>query len=123
MHDALRTAMNWQRLITLIKFDLYHSVFKLKGLVFLIPYLLFWYCIFSLLFEHGTDFLIRQETFIITAYLFNTEAAQSLLIINPPTLSVYLILALVTMPFSEIAAINAKKGRAYANITNMTCAV
>jgi len=106
MHDALRTAMNWQRLITLIKFDLYHSVFKLKGLVFLIPYLLFWYCIFSLLFEHGTDFLIRQETFIITAYLFNTETAQSLLIINPPTLSVYLILALVTMPFFVMLAGN-----------------
>ena len=99
--------MNWKRLVILVQFDLRHSVFRLKGLVFLIPFFCFWYWIFRIFIKEGTDFLVSQESFVITYFfLRNTEIVQSLLINNPPTLSVFLVLSITMMPFFVMLAGN-----------------
>ncbi len=98
--------MDWRRIIILVQFDFRHTIFRLKGLLFLIPFLFFWYWLFYLFIKQGTDFLVSQQSFVITAWLFNPETAQSLLLINPPTLSVFLILSLATMPFFVMLAGN-----------------
>ena len=98
--------MNWRRLIILVRFDFLHAIFRLKGLVFIIPFLFFWYCLFYLLIDQGTEFLVSQESFALTAWLFNPGTAQSLLLLNPPTLSVFLILSLATTPFFVMLAGN-----------------
>ena len=99
--------MNFKRLVILVLFDLRHSIFKLKGLVFLIPFFCFWYWIFKLLINKGTDFLVSQESFVITYFfLRDTEIVQSLLVNNPPTLSVFLVFSVATMPFFVMLAGN-----------------
>lgn len=99
--------MNWKRLVILVLFDLRHSLFKLKGLLFLIPFFCFWYWIFKLLVKNGTDFLVTEKSFGITFLFFrDTEIVQSLLINNPPTLSVFLVFSVATMPFFIMLAGN-----------------
>jgi hypothetical protein len=98
--------MNWRQIIILVQFDFLHTIFRLKGLLFLIPFLFFWYGLFYLLIKQGTEFLVSQQSFVITAWFFNPETAQSLLLLNPPTLSVFLILSLATMPFFVMLAGN-----------------
>lgn len=98
--------MNLHRLFILMIFDLRHAIFRLKGLLFLIPSLFFWYWLFKILIDQGTDFLVTKESFIITAWLFNVETARALLINNPPTLSVFLILSVASMPFFVMLAGN-----------------
>lgn len=90
-----------------MQFDLRHSIFKLKGLVFLIPFFCFWYWIFNLFIKKGTEFLVSQESFAITYFfLRDTQIVQSLLINNPPTLSVFLVFSVATMPFFIMLAGN-----------------
>jgi len=100
--------MRFQRIITLVKFDLLNNLFRLKGLVFLIPFLLFWYWIFRLLITQGTDFLVSTESIIITSWLFtrNQELAQSLMVNYPASLSVFLIITVLTTPFFVMLAGN-----------------
>jgi len=99
--------MNWKRLIILVQFDLIHSIFRLKGLVFLIPFFCFWYWIFRIFIKKGTEFLVSEESYVITYFFFrDTEIVQTLLVNNPPTLSVFLILSITTMPFFVMLAGN-----------------
>ena len=98
--------MNWQRIGILAQFDLGHAILRLKGLVFLIPVLFFWYWILKLLLDNGSQWLVSKESFMITAYLFNPGIAQILLISHPPSLSVFFIVALATMPFFVMLAAN-----------------
>ncbi len=98
--------MYLQRIRILAQFDLCHSIFRLKGLVFLIPVLFFWYWILKLLLDNGARHLVSTESLMITSYLFNPEIAKTLLILHPPSLSVYFIVALATTPFFVMLAGN-----------------
>ena len=53
--------MNIKRVITLLGFDFYHSLFRLKGLAFLIPFAVFWYSMLRVLNEGGSEFLSSIE--------------------------------------------------------------
>lgn len=90
--------MNWKRVFILASFDLRHSIFRLKGLVFLIPFLFFWYLNLSFLYERGGEVLVTPESIVIMSWLFNPQLAQILLILYPPTLSVFLIMVLASTP-------------------------
>lgn len=90
--------MNWKRIFILACFDLRHSLFRLKGLVFLIPFLFFWYLNLKFLYEKGGEVLVTPESIVIMSWLFNPQLAQILLILYPPTLSVFLIMALASTP-------------------------
>lgn len=90
--------MNWKRIIILACFDLRHSIFRLKGLVFLIPFFFFWYLNLKFLYERGGEALVSTESIVILSWLYNPEVAQNLLILYPPTLSVFLIMVLASTP-------------------------
>ena len=91
--------MNWNRIIVLALFDLRHALFRLKGLVFLIPFLFFWYWILKFLYEKGGDLLVSRESVLLLSWLYKPAVAQILLISHPASLSVFLIIALATTPF------------------------
>jgi hypothetical protein len=90
--------MNWKRIIILACFDLRHSLFRLKGLVFLIPFLFFWYLNLKFLYERGGQALVSPESIVILSWLYNPEIAQILLLLYPPVLSVFLIMVLASTP-------------------------
>lgn len=91
--------MNWNRILILALFDLRHALFRLKGLVFLLPFLFFWYWILKFLYEQGGDLLVSRESILLLSWLYKPAAAQVLLISHPASLSVFLIMALATAPF------------------------
>ena len=91
--------MNWNRIIILALFDLRHAIFRLKGLVFLLPFLFFWYWILKFLYEKGSDLLVSKESLLLLSWLYKPAVAQILLISHPASLSVFLLIALATIPF------------------------
>ena len=90
--------MNWKRIGILAWFDLYHSVFKLKGLVFLIPFCFFWYWILEFLLKNGGRLSSSNEGILFLSWLYKPEIAQILLVLHPPTLSMFFIISLATVP-------------------------
>ena len=91
--------MNWKRISILAWFDLRHSVFKLKGLVFLIPFCFFWYWILEFLMKNGGKLTSSNESILFLSWLYKPEIAQILLVLHPPTLSMFFIISLSTIPF------------------------
>lgn len=91
--------MNWNRVFILAWFDLRHALLRLKGLVFLIPFLLFWYWILKFIHEQGSELLVSKESFFLLSWLYKPAAAQILLFAHPASLSVFLIIALASAPF------------------------
>ena len=91
--------MNWNRIFILALFDLRHAIFRLKGLVFLIPFLFYWYWILKFLYEKGGDFLVSRESVLLLSWLYKPAVAQILLIAHPASLSVFFIIVLTTTPF------------------------
>ncbi|MCK5433061.1 MAG: hypothetical protein KAI15_04095 [Gammaproteobacteria bacterium] len=90
--------MNIKRVITLLGFDFFHSLLRLKGLAFLIPFALFWYITLRVLNKGGAEFLSSMEGLMLITKLTSLEVAQALLILHPPTLSVFLLTALTVTP-------------------------
>ena len=91
--------MNWNRIFILALFDLRHAIFRLKGLVFLLPFALFWYWLLKFLYEKGADLLVSRESILLLSWLYKPAVAQVLLIAHPASLSMFLIMALATTPF------------------------
>ncbi len=98
--------MNIKRVITLLGFDFYHSLFRLKGLAFLIPFAMFWYSMLRVLNEGGSDFLTSIEGLMLVTKLTSLEVAQQLLVLHPPTLSMFLLTALTVTPLFVILGAN-----------------
>ena len=98
--------MNIKRVITLLGFDFYHSLFRLKGLAFLIPFTLFWYSMLRVLNEGGSDFLTSIEGLMLITKLTSLEVAQELLVLHPPTLSMFLLTSLTVIPLFVILGAN-----------------
>ena len=98
--------MNIKRVITLLGFDFYHSIFRLKGLAFLIPFTLFWFSLLRVLSKGGAEFLSSIEGLMLISKLTSLEIAQALLILHPPMLSVFLLTALTVTPLFVILGAN-----------------
>ncbi len=98
--------MNIKRVLTLLGFDFYHSLFRLKGLAFLIPFALFWYSMLRLLTEGGSDFLTSIKGLMLITKLTSLEVAQQLLVLHPPTLSMFLLTSLTVTPVFVILGAN-----------------
>lgn len=98
--------MNIKRVITLLGFDFYHSLFRLKGLAFLIPFAVFWYSMLRVLNEGGSEFLSSIEGLMLISKLTSLEVAQELLVLHPPILSVFLLTALTVTPLFVILGAN-----------------
>lgn len=91
--------MNWKRILVIAFFDLRYSIFRLKGLVFLIPFVFFWYLMLKFLLDNSGELLTSAQSLLFFSWLLKADIAQKLLILHPPTLSVFLIFTLGTIPF------------------------
>lgn len=90
--------MNWNRILVIALFDLRHSLLRLKGLVFLIPFLFFWYLMLKFLLNNDGELFTSAESLLFFSWLLRADIAQKLLILHPPSLSVFLIVVLGTTP-------------------------
>ena len=98
--------MNRKRILQLAKYDFLHSLFRLKGLLFFIPYFFYWYCIIWFFIKKGTGFLVTPESIAITSMVLDHEIAEKLLIYNPAAISMFLLLSLASMPLFVMLAGN-----------------
>ncbi|MFT5132005.1 MAG: hypothetical protein ACI9SC_000468 [Gammaproteobacteria bacterium] len=91
--------MNWQRIVLLLRFDLYYSLTRLKGWVFLVPFSLWWYLIFYQINKGVLDILQSQEGIMATSAIYGTDGALNLFIDHPPSVSLFYIISLTSIPF------------------------
>ena len=96
--------MNRQRLIQLWWFDLRHSLFSLKGLIFLIPFLVFWYPVLRIIYTNLSAWMYRQESLVFAYSVLNADVVNKLLVEHPPSLSIYFLTSLSVFPFFAILA-------------------
>lgn len=97
--------MNWRRIGVILRFDLRHGALNARGLVFLVPFLLFWYFIIHSFNQDVSSWLSEREGIMLLGTLFDPAAAAALFIDHPPLLSVFFLLALSTAPvFAMLAA-------------------
>ena len=109
--------MNWNRILVLTLFDLRQSVFRVKGLVFLLPYCIFWYWILKILYQSGNEALTSVQSIAFLSWLYDHDVARTLLIDHPPTLSLFYLVMLATVPaFSMLAGHNQLSGAAGKNL-------
>lgn len=97
--------MSFERIIQLILFDLRWSVFKRKGLMFLLPFSLIWYFVIKNIINDQSDIL---QTSMI-AMLLGTGYEMSLvsyLYTKPAELSSFLILSIYFTPMFALLAGN-----------------
>lgn len=96
--------MNWGRTIALLSFELRHGVFRAKGLVFIVPFLLFWFVMFRWLNRDVSTWFAKGDGVLAMSLLFDPSIASALFVDQPPVLSVYFLLALATAPFFTMLA-------------------
>ena len=105
--------MNWNRILVLMFYDVRLSVFRIKGLLFLLPYCLFWYWVLKLLFNSGNEALTSVQSIALLSWLYHHEVANTLLIQHPPILSLFYLITLATLPaFAMLAGHNQLAGDA-----------
>lgn len=96
--------MKRQRMSHLWWFDLSNSLFRLKGLLFLVPFLVFWYPILRIINNHLSAWMYRQESLAFAYSVLDPAVVNKLLIEHPPSLSIYFLTALSVFPFFAILA-------------------
>lgn len=98
--------MNMKRVIILLRFDFYHSLLHLKGLIFLIPFTVFWFISLRILGTSGNEFLSSIGGIMLISKLTSPEIAQQLLVLNPPILSLFLLISIAVIPFFALLGAN-----------------
>lgn len=94
--------MSLRRVTLIALFDLRYSLFRTRGLLFLIPFTFVWYMTIRSVSGNVSAWLQGPEGQALTATLFNIETARRLFVNHPPLLSIYLLVALGTAPFFVI---------------------
>lgn len=95
--------MSWRRIGLVLRFDLRHGVFRVRGLLFLIPFALCWYG-FLRYHEEAIAAFRRPEGFLLLSKMLDEYAAKALLLDNPVLLSAFFVAALFTAPVFVILA-------------------
>jgi len=95
--------MSWRRIALILLFDLRHGVFRVRGLLFLVPFALCWYG-FLRFHEQTIELFRRPEGFMLLSRILDEFSAKALLLDNPVLPSAFLLTALFTAPFFVILA-------------------
>ena len=99
--------LNALRIKQLTLFDFYHSLTSLKGLVFIIPYFLFWYLVFDATGEHTVEVLQSAQGLMLSSWLLDDqELALQMFVDRSASLSLYLLIAVSVSPFFIMLAAN-----------------
>ncbi len=105
--------MNPRRVMILCINDLGYSLSHLKGLIFLVPYTLFWIWLLGKFDQGAAAWFQRPEGLAFASWIFNPELAQELFASHPPTLSAWYLISLFTLPlFVQLASCNQLAGDA-----------
>ena len=96
--------MNWRRIFLLFRFDLWYSLCRLRGWVFLLPFALCWFVVFKQINKGVTGILQSQEGIAITSAIYGTDGALSLFVEHPPSVSLFYLISLTAMPFFAVLA-------------------
>ncbi len=96
--------MSLRKIFILSLFDLKHATFKMKGLLFLLPFTLYWLSMFYLINKGGVEFITSQEGFIASSFILSPELSNLLFRENPAVISMCFLLALTTIPFFVVLA-------------------
>ena len=101
--------MNAGRIKELTLFDFSHSLTSLKGLVFIIPYLFFWYLVFNFISPNAIQWLQSPQGLMFASWLLrDQELVLKLFIDRSANLSMYMLIAVAFTPmFMMLAAHNA----------------
>lgn len=98
--------MNWRRIALITVFDLRCSVFRLKGLIFLLPFFLFWYLLLREFYDGLATRLQSSEILMLLSAKFDMDLIARLLVDHPPSLSAFFIFGLYSTPFFAVLAAN-----------------
>ena len=98
--------MNWRRILELALFDLRWSLLRRKGLIYILPFALFWYLVLKRFYEGAANLLQSSDFLMLASTRFDMEMLSHLFVELPPSMSAYFILALYTTPFFTMLAAN-----------------
>ena len=117
--------INLRRTAQLIRFDLTASLFSLKGLFFLLPFALFWYIVLRITGGTLAGWLQQPDGLQLAGVVFSRAKLDILFVQNPPVLSVFLIIALISMPaFAVLGGLDqfsSDLGRGYYRLLATRC--
>ena len=96
---------NIYRIKELTLFDFFNSLTSLKGLVFIITYLFFWYLIFTNVSNNAVEWLQNPQGIMFASWLFqDQDLVLNLFVDRSASLSMYLLIAVSVTPFFMILA-------------------
>ncbi|NKB38280.1 MAG: hypothetical protein GKR93_14135 [Gammaproteobacteria bacterium] len=97
--------MNWQRIALLLQFDFYHTVTRLRGWVFLVPFSIYWVIVFRYLDSHPEVVKgFRSQEAISAMEYFGSDTTFNLFVNNPVIVSLSFLLLIITAPFFTVLA-------------------
>ncbi len=94
----------YRRTAELLGFELATTLPRLKGMIFLLPYGLFWFVLLRSMHGDVADFMQRQEGLALASLLFEVDQVRALFVNNPPLLSLHYVIGLSTLPLFAILA-------------------
>jgi len=98
--------MNWHRILELAVFDLRWSIFRRKGLMYILPFSLFWYVVLKRFYDGAANWIQSSDFLMLASTRFDMEIISHLFVELPPSMSAFFILALYTTPFFTMLAAN-----------------
>lgn len=93
-----------RRTSRLLWFDLATSVWRLKGLFFLLPFFLFWYVMLRLTGAHLAAWMQKPDGLLLASSFFDKPELDALFVQHPPSLSIFFVAALATLPLFAVLA-------------------
>ena len=98
--------MNWHRILELTLFDLRWSLFRRKGLMYILPFSLFWYLVLKRFYEGAANWIQSSDFLMLAGTKFDLDVITHLFVELPPSMSAFFILAIYTTPFFTMLAAN-----------------
>lgn len=98
--------MNWHRILELALFDLRWSIYRRKGLMYILPFSLFWYLVLKRFYDGAANWIQSSDFLMLASTKFDMEIISHLFVELPPSMSAFFILALYTTPFFTMLAAN-----------------
>ena len=98
--------MNWHRTLEIALFDLRWAAVRRKGLMFILPYFLFWFLVLRQFYKGAAYSIQTKGVLLLSGIGFDIETLNHLFIELPPSMSAMLIGALYTTPFFTLLAAN-----------------
>lgn len=109
--------MNWQRIWLMVVYDLRWTVFRRKGLVFLLPFTVFWYLVLRRFYQGIASWIQSSGILDIASAHYDAQTIETMFVTHSPSMSAFFIIAVYTTPFFALLAANdmfaADLGRGY----------